>query len=106
MLKDMLEKILFDENRLEALKHVIMDLQEGSLDSKAFRQVIFSQRQQMFEELLEFFPFYVKHQHASRNIEEFTSSKADEHGSGNEREKDAFLVEIYQRLKSLRERCT
>jgi hypothetical protein len=102
MLKDMLEKILFHKNQLHDLKSGITRLQEGTISVKEFRQIIFMQRQKIFDELLDFFPFYVNHQFKTREINDFCKCE-DEKSQINEiKERDKYLLEIYERLRIIK----
>ena len=102
MLKDMLEKILFDENQLNDLKAGITRLQEGTISVNEFRRIIFMQRQDIFDELLDFFPFYVNHQFKSREISNFCIYDDENSQLKEIKKRDEYLLEIYQRLQAIK----
>jgi len=102
ILKDMLEKILFDDNKLNDLKAGITRLQEGTITVNEFRQIIFMQRQDIFDELLDFFPFYANHQFKSREINNFCIHDDENSQLKEIKKRDEYLLEIYQRLQAIK----
>jgi len=102
MLKDMLEEILFGEKKLDALKKIITEFNNGVGNAKSIKEELFLQRQEIFNELLDFFPFYVEHLEKSKAIDDF-SGKFPEHLSSEEiKKRDELLVEILNRLKTIK----
>ena len=58
-LKELLEKILFNENDLIKLKVSINQLISGTLSSREFKQKIIHFRTSLLEELMRFYPYYL-----------------------------------------------
>lgn len=92
ILRDSLEKILFDENDLNALKKAIHELAENKIDTRSAKQAIIDSRCRLFEDLLRFFPFYAG---CSANNESDLKSEL--------KEKDEFLTEIAFRINNIYE---
>lgn len=101
MLKDMLEKIIFDDKRLDELKAGILKFQEGNLTDKDLRQLIFTQHQDTFDELLDFFPFYVEHIGKSKKIDDFIKNKENLIQSREIEERDKYFIELLKRLQAI-----
>ncbi|MFX0134765.1 MAG: hypothetical protein ACFFDN_14080 [Candidatus Hodarchaeota archaeon] len=102
-LSNSLEKIIFNENDFNTLKQTINDLTLGLIDSKKLKQTIINSRFRLLEELLEFFPFYLKHDNFQNSVEEFTkeSENPDAHLIEELREKDEFLQELGHRIDNI-----
>jgi len=60
-LSNSLEKIIFNQNDFNELKQTINDLTLGLVKPKKLKETIINSRFRLLEELLEFFPFYLKH---------------------------------------------
>ena len=71
-LSNSLEKIIFNENDFNKLKQTINDLTLGLIESKKLKEIIINSRYRLLEELLEFFPFYLKHNDFQHSIKGFT----------------------------------
>ncbi|MFX1276032.1 MAG: hypothetical protein ACFFBP_18160 [Promethearchaeota archaeon] len=106
MLKDMLEKIIFDESKLEVLKEMISKLEHGLLPAKKLREEIIFHREEIFKELLDFFPFYVEHLLKSKSIDEFASETIKNISSKDLNDRESLLIEVYDRLIKIQEKLT
>lgn len=60
-LYSLIEKIVFNETEFLTLKEAILRLAEGKSSSKEVRELIIKNRIRILEDIVEFFPFYMKH---------------------------------------------
>jgi len=102
-LSNSLEKIIFDENDFNKLKQTINDLSLGLIEPKKLKEVIINSRFRLLEELLEFFPFYLKHDNIQHSVEEFTKESESSDPRLNEelKEKDELLQELGNRIDNI-----
>lgn len=101
-LSNSLEKIIFDENDLNKLKQTINDLTLGLIEPKKLKEIIINSRFRLLEELLEFFPFYLKHDNFQHSVEEFTNeSDLDPCLNEELKEKDELLQELGNRIDKI-----
>jgi len=98
-----LEKIIFNENDFNNLKQTINDLTLGLIEPKKLKEIIINSRFRLLEELLEFFPFYLKHDSFQHSVEEFTKESEDPDPRLIEelKEKDEFLQELGNRIDNI-----
>jgi hypothetical protein len=59
LLRELLEKILFNEKELIKLKESITQLVSGTLSSKEFKEKIIHLRTMLLEDLIKFYPYYL-----------------------------------------------
>ena len=59
-LNEILEKMLFNEKDLNSLKIAIKDMCMGKISPKDLRRYIIESRVKIIENLIKFFPFYLK----------------------------------------------
>ena len=102
-LSNSLEKIIFNENDFNNLKQTINDLTLGLIEPKKLKEIIINSRFRLLEELLEFFPFYLKHDGFQLSVEEFTkvSENPDPRLIEELKEKDEFLQELGNRIDNI-----
>lgn len=102
-LSNSLEKIIFNENDFNNLKQTINDLTLGLIEPKKLKEIIINSRFRLLEELLEFFPFYLKHDSFQHSVEEFTKESENPDPSLIEelKEKDEFLQELGNRVDNI-----
>lgn len=103
MFRETLEKIVFNEEKLDALKKMITSLDKKLISTREFRKEIFGLLNEIFEEIVDFFPFYVSQQQKSKEIDVFISEPSEYEISGQLEERDALLSEIFDRLKGIRD---
>ena len=98
-----LEKIIFNENDFNNLKQTINDLTLGLVEPKKLKEIIINSRYRLLEELLEFFPFYLKHNNFQHSMEGFTkeSENPDPHLIEELKEKDDLLQELGNRIDNI-----
>jgi len=102
-LSNSLEKIIFNENDFNILKQTINDLALGLTEPKKLKETIINSRFRLLEDLLEFFPFYLKHDNIQLSVEEFTkeSENSDPRVSEELKEKDDLLQELGHRIDNI-----
>jgi len=102
-LSNSLEKIVFNENDFNKLKQTINDLTLGLIEPKILKEIIINSRFRLLEELLEFFPFYLKRDSFQNSVEEFTkdSENPDPRLIEELKEKDEFLQELGNRIDNI-----
>ena len=102
-LSNSLEKIIFNENDFNNLKQTINDLTLGLIEPKKLKEIIINSRFRLLEELLEFFPFYLKRDSFQNSVEEFTKESENPDLSLIEelKEKDEFLQELGFRIDNI-----
>ena len=94
-LRELLERILFDEKELTKLKDGIVQLTMGNLSSRELKEQIIQFRTSFLEELLKFFPYYLEQY--SKKIS--ASNEFDKNLQLEER--DSLLEDIGIRLQRL-----
>ena len=103
ILYEMLEKIVFNEVQLTILKKGIEKVANGYLTPKDLRKQIIVQRVKLIEDLIEFFPFYVKQSLTEQKLTSFTdttSMKTELDERNNLLEEIGLKVDnIYRNLK-------
>jgi hypothetical protein len=98
-IKNILEKIVFDEDHLFQLKEVLNQLNTNKIPLKEVKQVILTLRTDMMESLIDLFSFYLNQQQ-SRVI----SSENEEEAKILQlqiKEREELLEEIGRRLESI-----
>jgi hypothetical protein len=102
-LSNSLEKIIFDENDFNKLKQTINDLTLGLIEPKKLKEIIINSRFRLLEELLEFFPFYLKHDNFQHSVEEYAKESVNPDSRLIEelKEKDEFLQELGNRINNI-----
>jgi len=73
-LYEMLEKIVFNEAQLIVLKKGIEKVASGYLTPKDLRKQIIELRVKLIEDLIEFFPFYLKQSNTENKLTSYTDS--------------------------------
>ncbi|MFX0104429.1 MAG: hypothetical protein ACFE75_02930 [Candidatus Hodarchaeota archaeon] len=71
-LEEMLEKIVFDKENLTILKNAISKVDTGEISLKELRQQIIELRVRLLDNLLKFFPFYLKQAITEKSLRDFT----------------------------------
>lgn len=102
-LRELLEKILFDENELIKLKNGIGQLVSGDLSSREFKERIIQLRTSLLEELMKFYPYYL-----NQCIQENPFSKDQNKDTYKQqlKERDSLLERIGIRLQKLYEKLS
>ena len=102
-LSNSLEKIIFDENDFNKLKQTINDLTLGLIEPKTLKEIIINTRFRLLEVLLEFFPFYLKHDSFQHSVKEYTneSETPDPPLIEELKEKDELLQELGNRIDKI-----
>ncbi len=90
----MLEKIVFNEAQLIILKKGIDKVANGYLNPKDLRKQIIELRVKLIEELIEFFPFYLKQSLTENKLTSFTDSNISSQISKELNEKNNLLEEV------------
>lgn len=90
----MLEKIVFNEAQLMTLKKGIDKVANGYLNPKDLRKQIIELRVKLIEELIEFFPFYLKQSLTENKLTSFTDSNISSQISEELDEKNNLLEEV------------
>ena len=99
-LRELLERILFDEKELIKLKDGIVKLTTGNLSSKELKEQIIQFRSALLEELVSFFPYYLKQYTKANTISQYQNP--DKHRQLEER--DVLLEKIGIHLQKLYEK--
>ena len=106
ILSESLETIIFEEKDFDELKRTINDLSLGKIEPKELKEIIINSRLRMLEELVQFFPFFVKQELTRQSLEKFSECP---HNPDNpdlaliERlaEREELLVEVGQRIDGI-----
>ena len=104
LLSDLLEKIIFNENDLNEFKTAIINVSTGKIHPKLLKEKIISSRLRILEELLDLFPFYIKHINKKQSIKNFVETDQNPNVIKELREKNEFLTEIGSRLDIIYEK--
>lgn len=91
--EELLEKIVFDPKELNQLKNSTRDLSIGIIKPHQLKKLILKSYIRIFEELIEFIPFYFEQELNKKSI---ISNLADEN-----REKDKLLEELGERINNI-----
>ena len=102
-LSNSLEKIIFNEADFNGLKQTINDLTFGLIEPKKLKEKIINSRFRLLQELLEFFPFYLKRDSFQHSVEDFAkeSENPDPDLIEELKEKDEFLQELGNRINNI-----
>lgn len=98
-IKNLVEKIVFDENQLFQLKEALSQLNAKKIELKEVKQVILNQRLEISESLVDLFSFYLNRQQLSLISRENEDEIENLHLKIKERED--LLEEIGRRFESL-----
>ena len=98
-IKNLVEKILFDEDHLFELKEVLYQLNANKINLKDVKQVILNQKTDIMESLVDLFSFYLNQQ----------QSRACSNENGEQikklqlivKERENLLEEIGKRLEKI-----
>lgn len=101
ILRDSLEKIIFNDEDFKILKETINDLSVGRIETKRLREKIIKCRIQMLEELVEFFPFYLNQELKRHTIEKFSEDRDILNLEEKLKERNLFLEEIGHKINNL-----
>ncbi|MFW9819654.1 MAG: hypothetical protein ACFFE5_08600 [Candidatus Thorarchaeota archaeon] len=97
----MLEKIVFNEVQLMTLKKGIEKVANGYLNPKDLRKQIIELRVKLIEDLIEFFPFYLKQSLTENKLNNYTDSNESSSLSEKLQEKNNLLEEVGLRINSI-----
>ena len=100
-----LEGILFPSEEFELLKTAINQLAMNKIEPKQLRKIIIDSKMQVFDKLLEFIPFQIKHGVENSTLDQFMEKREAQNSSYLKeiQEKDDFITEIMQRLERINE---
>ena len=74
ILKGLVEKVVFDKDRLDLLKQKIVQLTRNEITQKEMKELILNQRAMILDEILELFPFFIKNlndnNHITRSVDD------------------------------------
>lgn len=101
LLYEMLEKIVFNEVQLMTLKKGIEKVANGYLNPKDLRKQIIELRVKLIEDLIEFFPFYLKQSLTENKLNNYTDSNESSSLSEKLQEKNNLLEEVGLRINSI-----
>jgi hypothetical protein len=102
-LRELLEKILFNEKDLTKLKTSINQLLTGTLSSREFKQRIIHFRTFLLEELMKFYPYYLN-QYSEKVL--FSNDQSKNNHQQQLEQRDSLLETIGTRLQSLYEKLS
>lgn len=102
-LRELLERILFDEKELNKLKESINQLISGTLSSIEFKKRIVHLRTSLLEELMKFYPYFLN-QYSEKNP--FPKDQSKHNFQLQLEERDSLLEMIGIRLQRLYEKLT
>ncbi|MFX1240842.1 MAG: hypothetical protein ACFFA7_06295 [Promethearchaeota archaeon] len=100
-LYEMLEKIVFNEAQLTILKNGIEKVANGYLTPKDLRKQIIELRVKLIEDLIEFFPFYLKQNLIENKLLNFTDSNESSLISAELEERNNLLEEVGCRINNI-----
>ncbi len=100
-LYEMLEKIVFNETQLLTLKKGIEKVADGYLTPKSLRKQIIELRAKLIEELIEFFPFYLKQSTTKNKLTSFTDLDDTSLISEELEEKNNLLEEVGYKVNNI-----
>ena len=98
-IKNLVEKIVFDEDHLFELKEVLNQLNENKINLKEVKQVILNQKKDIMESIIDLFSFYLN--------QEQSRASSNENGEKIEmlqlqvKERENLLEEIGNRLEKI-----
>jgi len=98
ILNALLEKIFFSKKELDILKEKINQVSLKAITPKELRNHIFGNRVRIMEELIEFFPFYVKESINSNASNESLHSERDGSLVEQVKEREELLEIVVKRL--------
>ncbi len=101
ILNALLEKIFFSKNELDILKDKINQVYLKAITPKELRNHIFGDRVRIMEELIEFFPFYLKESINSNFDSEDLQSERDGTLLEQVKEREELLEIIAKRLMNI-----
>jgi hypothetical protein len=96
-LYEMLEKIVFNEAQLMILKNGIEKVANGYLTPKQIIEL----RVKLIEDLIEFFPFYLKQSSIENKLSIFTDSNNSSSTSAELEERNNLLEEVGCRINNI-----
>jgi len=97
----MLEKMLFNEKDLNALKIAIDNMNMEKISPKELRKYIIESRVKIIEKLLKFFPFYLKQVTIEKSLEDFSRPHTNIKLEQELQEKNEFLKEVGSRVNKI-----
>jgi hypothetical protein len=92
-IEELLEKIVFDPKELNKLKKSISNLTSGIIKPHQIKKLILKSYIRIFEELVEFIPFYFEQELNKRTINSELEAEI--------KEKDKFLEELGERINNI-----
>jgi hypothetical protein len=98
-IKNLAEKIVFDENQLFKLKEALSQLNAKKIELKEVKQVILNQRTEILESLVDLFSFYLNQQGSRLSSSEYREEIEKLQAQIEEREN--LLEEIGKRLEKI-----
>lgn len=97
LLSENLEKILFQERDFNTIKDTLNNLLIGAIEPKTFKEVLVELRFKLFNELINFFPFYNERCKNNKALNEFTSLTT----TSEVKKRDELLTEVATRLDTI-----
>ena len=101
-IKNLVEKIVFDEDQLFQLKEILHQLNAKKIDLKEVKQIVLNQRTNIMEAFIDLFSFYLSQQKlrliSSENREDIIKLQLQV------KEREDLLEEIGKRLESIANR--
>ena len=98
-IKNLVEKIVFDEDHLFELKEVLNQLNENKINLKEVKQVILNQKKDIMESIIDLFSFYLNQQQSRVSPNE--SGEKIEKLQLQVKERENLLEEIGKRLEKI-----
>ena len=98
-IKNLVEKIVFDEDHLFELKEVLNQLNENKINLKEVKQVILNQKKDIMESIIDLFSFYLNQQQSRAFLNE--SGEKIEKLQLQVKERENLLEEIGKRLEKI-----
>ena len=98
-IKNLVEKIVFDEDHLFELKEVLNQLNENKINLKEVKQVILNQKKDIMESIIDLFSFYLNQQQSRAFLNE--SGEKIEKLQLQVKERENLLEEIGKRIEKI-----
>ena len=98
-IKNLVEKIVFDEDHLFELKEVLNQLNENKINLKEVKHVILNQKTDIMESIIDLFSFYLNQQQSRVSPNE--SGEKIEKLQLQVKERENLLEEIGKRLEKI-----
>ena len=98
-IKNLVEKIVFDEDHLFELKEVLNQLNENKINLKEVKHVILNQKTDIMESIIDLFSFYLNQQQSRAFLNE--SGEKIEKLQLQVKERENLLEEIGKRLEKI-----